>query len=99
MSVRLTLSSPLQQGTRLCINDMLKFFGGKNKKSLNASGVPILVVEAGPCEVRQTGDYRSVPSETAPSGMECFMQTSKEPFSTVCIQLKLKQIYDNNNKI
>ncbi len=42
--------SLLQQGTRLCINDMLKFFGGKNRKSLNASGVQIW--SFGPVPVR-----------------------------------------------
>lgn len=86
MSVKLTLPSPLQQERRLHISDMLNFFGGKNQNSLNASGVPILVVQVGPCEVRQTGDYRSVRSEMAPSGMECFMGvSSKEPFLTVCL--------------
>lgn len=63
-----------------------EFLWWEERKVLECQRSPDLVIQAGPCEVRQTGDYRSVQSETAPSGMECFMQlTSKEPFSTVCL--------------
>lgn len=103
MSVKLTLSSPLQQGTHLCINDMLKFFGGKNRKSLNVSGVPIWSFR--PVPVRwerlettdQCGQKRLLPE------WNVLCELRRTSLSQLCasmsIQLKLKQIYDNSNNI
>lgn len=103
MSVKRTLSSPLQQGTHLCIDDMLKFFGGKNRKSLNVSGVPIWSFRPVPVWRDRLETTDQIRQKRLLPEWNVLCELRRTSLSQLCawmsIQLKLKQIYDNSNNI